>query len=162
MPTKKQIAAVIIIGVAVLAAIILLVLTNVLGGAGASSSACPKCPICPSCGGTVVSPKPTPAPAKPTTAAPAKPVVAPAKPCVPGCTTDGGHRYVGAASENINGPGGIRLNSAAECKTRCEAEPKCLQYVYFQPNKLCYLETTLHNDPPIADARFTSGYCKRC
>lgn len=82
--------------------------------------------------------------------------------CVPGsCSMEAGKRYVGAASENINGPGAIKT-SLNDCKSKCQANPQCKQYVYFQPNQFCYLETQIHPDAPIVDSRFTSGYCHNC
>ncbi len=148
MVSKGQIAAIVIIIIAVIGAVVLITMTNIFGG-----EACPicNCPTCPS----LASPPPLigtiPAAKTPTPST-----------CVPGCTTDAGKRYVGAASENIDGPGGLRLDNADQCKAKCQANPKCVQYVYYKPNKLCYLQTVVHPDPPINDTNFTSGYCKTC
>jgi len=92
----------------------------------------------------------------------AAPVAAPTS-CTPSCTVDVGKRYVGAASENVAGPGAITSVDANDCATRCKAAPTCQQYVYYKPNKACYLQNTIHKDqPPISDTNFTSGYCSKC
>ena len=107
---------------------------------------------------TTTTPIPAPAPAS---LAPS-PAPAPSPACIPGsCSMDAGKRYVGAASENINGPGAIKT-TLSDCQSKCNANPQCKQFVYFQPNQFCYLETQVHSDPPIVDSRFTSGYCHNC
>jgi hypothetical protein len=136
---KKEIAALVVIIVSVVLLILMLVLTSVF------SQKASKCPTQP--------PSTAPATQAPVSTSPS---------CVPGCTTDQGKRFVGAASDNINGPGGLRMASASECQKKCKDTPGCAQYVYFAPNKLCYLQSKTSDVSPIPDSRFTSGSCKKC
>jgi hypothetical protein len=135
----KKIFAVVLLVITIAGFIALFVSLTVL-----DTDKCPTCPTqqCPTC------------PTCPTCSAPNQ------KAC--SCTLENGKRYVGAASENINGPGGIRTANAIECQASCRSLPNCKQWVFFQPNKLCYRETTVHDTPPVVDSRFTSGYCTNC
>jgi hypothetical protein len=130
----KKIIATILLVVTIAGFIALIVSLTVLDAKKTSN----KCPTCPTCAAPVSN-----------------------QSC--SCTLETGKRYVGAASENINGPGGINTANATECQASCRTLPNCKQWVFFEPNKLCYRQTTVPDaTPPISDSRFTSGYCTNC
>lgn len=137
----KKIFAIILLVVTIAGFIALFVSLTVLDANKKPINKCPtpqQCPTCPTCAAPVSN-----------------------QSC--SCTLETGKRYVGAASDNINGPGGIKTANATECQASCRSLPNCKQWVFFEPNKLCYRETTVYTDkPPITDSRFTSGYCTNC